>query len=65
MPDYTLSEVAEILSKNGIKGMPVLDDNGKLVGMITLTDILKLHPDQRPKTKIGSVMTKELITSNS
>ena len=62
-PNSTLSEVAEILSKNGIKGMPVLDDNGRLVGMVTLTDILKLHPDQRPKTKVAFVMTKDLITA--
>ncbi len=61
-PNSMISEVAEILSKNGIKGTPVLNDDGKLVGMITLTDILKLHPDQRPKTKVGSVMTKDLIT---
>ncbi len=62
-PNSTLSEVAEILSENGIKGMPVLDD-GRLVGMVTLTDVLQLHPDQRATTKVGSVMTKEIITTS-
>ena len=58
-----LSEVAEIMAKNGIKGMPVLDDNSRLVGMVTLTDILDIHPDRRAMTRVGSVMTKEFITT--
>lgn len=58
-----LSEVAEIMAKNGIKGTPVLDDDGKLVGMVTLTDVLKTHPDKRAATKVSSVMTKELVTT--
>ena len=63
-PNSKVSEVAEILSKNGIKGMPVLDDNSRLVGIVTLTDVLQLHPDQRATTKVGSIMTKEIITAN-
>jgi CIC family chloride channel protein len=62
-PNSPLSEVAEIMAKNTIKGMPVLDDNGRLVGMVTLTDVLQVHFDQRATTKVSSVMTKELITT--
>ena len=58
-----LSEIAEIMAKNTMKGMPVLDDNGRLVGMVTLTDVLKVNPEQRAKTMASSVMTKELITT--
>jgi CIC family chloride channel protein len=58
-----ISEVAEMMAKNGIKGIPVLDDNGRLVGIVTVTDILKIHPDQRASIMVSSVMTKELITS--
>ena len=62
-PNSPITEVAEIMAKNGIKGMPVLDDKGRLVGMVTLTDVLQLHPDQRATTKVSSIMTKELITT--
>ena len=62
-PNSPLSEVAEIMAKNGIKGIPVLDDNGRLVGMVTLTDVLQLHPDHRATTMVSSVMTKELVTT--
>jgi CIC family chloride channel protein len=62
-PNSLISEVAEMMAKNGIKGMPVLDDNGRLVGIVTVTDILKIHPDQRATIMVSSVMTKELITA--
>jgi CIC family chloride channel protein len=58
-----LSEIADEMAKNTMKGMPVLDDNGRLVGMVTLTDVLKVNPEQRAKTMVSSVMTKELITT--
>ncbi len=58
-----LSEVAELMAKNTIKGTPVLDDNGRLVGVVTLTDVLKVNSEQRATTKVSSVMTKELITT--
>ncbi|MCJ7713847.1 CBS domain-containing protein, partial [Candidatus Bathyarchaeota archaeon] len=58
-----ISEVAEIMAKNGIKGMPVLDDEGKLAGVVTLTDVLKINSDERATTRVRSVMTKELVTT--
>ena len=62
-PGSLLSEVAEIMARNGIKGIPVLDDNGRLAGMVTLTDVLQIHPDQRATTQVSSAMTKELVTT--
>jgi chloride channel protein, CIC family len=62
-PNSLLSEVAEVLAKNGIKGTPVLDDSDRLVGMVTLTDILHIHPDQRATEMVNSVMTRELVTT--
>ena len=62
-PSSLISEVAEMMAKNGIKGVPVLDDNGGLIGIVTVTDILKIHPDQRETVMVSAVMTKELITA--
>ncbi|MBW2030551.1 MAG: CBS domain-containing protein [Deltaproteobacteria bacterium] len=39
--DYTIEETAELLFKNKISGVPVVDPNGKLVGIITQTDLFK------------------------
>ena len=41
-PDLTVEETAETLLKNKISGAPVLDDRGKIVGVITQSDIFKV-----------------------
>ncbi len=51
-PENTLKEAVNLLriakkgeEKVGLKGLPVLDKEGKLVGMLSMTDILKaVHP---------------------
>ena len=47
-PDTTIKEAANILRtakrddvKRGVKGLPVLDNNGLMVGFLTIGDILK------------------------
>jgi acetoin utilization protein AcuB len=39
--DFTLEETAEILLKNKISGVPVMDTGGKVIGTITQGDIFK------------------------
>jgi acetoin utilization protein AcuB len=41
-PYYTVEEAAEILLSKKISGLPVVDDDGKVVGTITQTDIFKV-----------------------
>jgi acetoin utilization protein AcuB len=40
--DYTVEEVAEILLKNKISGVPVTDQDGQVVGTITETDLFRV-----------------------
>ncbi|HVP92788.1 MAG TPA: chloride channel protein [Acidobacteriota bacterium] len=63
-PGAPLSEIAELMTKNGIKGTPVVDSKGNLVGIVALTDILQINPEQRGKKTAEDVMTKELVTIN-
>ena len=39
-PDTTIEELARTLMKNQISGAPVLDDKGKLVGIVTENDLI-------------------------
>ena len=41
-PDFTVEETAEVLLHNKISGAPVVDHDGKIVGIITQTDIFKV-----------------------
>lgn len=40
-PNTTLDKAARSLADSGYKGLPVVDDNGNVVGMLTETDFLK------------------------
>ncbi|MEI7639373.1 MAG: CBS domain-containing protein, partial [Syntrophus sp. (in: bacteria)] len=47
-PDVTLKEAVNLLhiarrdaEKQGVKGLPVLDDHCKLIGILSMRDILK------------------------
>ena len=41
-PDLTVEETAELLLNNKISGVPVVDDQGKVVGTITQTDLFRV-----------------------
>ena len=41
-PDTSLREAGKILKEKKISGMPVVERDGSLVGVITITDILKI-----------------------
>ncbi|MCX5883263.1 MAG: CBS and ACT domain-containing protein [Deltaproteobacteria bacterium] len=41
-PDFTIEETAEILLTNKISGVPVVDNDGSVVGVITHTDLFKV-----------------------
>ncbi len=59
--DKTVSEADELMGKYKISGVPIVDDNGRLVGILTNRD-LRFITDY--SIKISEVMTKEdLVTA--
>ena len=44
-PDEDLAEAIRTMVDNGIKRLPVLDEDGKLVGILTDGDILRMAPE--------------------
>ncbi|MFH1032541.1 MAG: CBS domain-containing protein [Chloroflexota bacterium] len=63
-PNETVSAAIQKLSEHDRGALPVCDDAGKLVGIITERDIMRkcLARDQTPaKTKIRDIMTKDVI----
>ncbi|MDB6077745.1 MAG: inosine-5-monophosphate dehydrogenase [Akkermansiaceae bacterium] len=60
--DQTIDEVRAIMEEHGFSGFPVIDDEGRLEGMVTGRDVRYLD---RLDAKVGDVMTKRerLITA--
>jgi IMP dehydrogenase len=60
-PDRSLKEAVQLMSNYKISGIPVIDTNGYLVGMITNRD---LRFESRLDQSVGEIMTKEnLVTA--
>lgn len=58
-PDATLAELMALKERHRISGIPVVDQKGKLVGIITNRDV-RFATD--PAMKVADLMTKNLVT---
>jgi len=58
-PSDHIFEAVEVMKKNKISGLPIVDESNKLVGILTNRDIRFETKVNRP---ISEVMTKKLIT---
>jgi IMP dehydrogenase len=59
--DATVAEAKNLMKEYGIGGIPVVDKNGVLKGIVTNRD---LRFENNQKRKITEVMTTDLITTN-
>jgi acetoin utilization protein AcuB len=49
VPGDTLSRAAELMGQNHLRRIPVVDDNGRLVGIISQAEV-DIHMDNPEKT---------------
>ena len=71
-PDMGVFEAFELMKNEGVQRLPVLDNDGNLVGIISEKNITSAVADREvsivefalllSKIKVGDVMTKEVIT---
>jgi IMP dehydrogenase len=60
-PHHTVAEAEKLMGKYRISGVPIVDENNKLVGIITNRDLRFVHDYS---VQIGEVMTREeLVTA--
>ena len=63
-PDATVEEVDQLCAKYRISGLPVVDDDGRLVGIVTNRDMRFVSGFERQTTLVKDVMTSEgLVTA--
>jgi IMP dehydrogenase len=58
-PDVRLAEAVALMQKNGISGVPVVDTDGRPVGILTARDIRFAKDLELP---VSALMTKDLVT---
>ncbi len=63
-PDATIEEVDALCQRYRISGLPVVDDAGKLLGIVTNRDMRFVSTFERTTTRVKDVMTHEnLVTA--
>lgn len=70
-PDQTLKEAVNLLraarrdeERQGVKGLPVLDDHHKLVGILSMQDILKaVYPSYMSMANLGNFTWDGMVES--
>lgn len=60
-PDQTLAAVNAIMAEHGVSGLPVVDEQGRVRGILTARD---LQFETRPDRKVADMMTKEVVTAD-
>lgn len=58
-PDASILEAAQLLDRMHISGLPVLDAEGKIIGMITEADIISKV--NREGLRVDDIMSREII----
>ena len=58
-PETAVAEAADLLVTHGISGMPVVDDDGRLLGMFSELDEIK-QLEHNPKAQVAEYMTREV-----
>ena len=63
-PEDHINDAMDLLVANRISGLPVIEENGKLVGIISEADRLKLFKEgtDLKKARVCDYMTSEVIT---
>jgi len=61
-PGQTLNDVDEMMSRQGVSGAPVVDDDDTVLGIISGTDI-RPYLEVGESDEVGEAMTDEVITA--
>jgi CBS domain-containing protein len=62
-PEQRVSEAADIMQQKKVHGLPVINHQNELVGIVAIHDILEVNPDERSKRTIKSIMTKNPVVT--
>ncbi|GAA4750055.1 IMP dehydrogenase [Amnibacterium soli] len=62
-PDATVADVDRLCAHFRVSGLPVVDADGKLVGIVTNRDIRFVSPFEKETTRVADVMTKQPLVT--
>ncbi|GAA0308302.1 CBS domain-containing protein [Halarchaeum salinum] len=66
-PDTTVEEAAQVMLEQGIGSVVVVDEEGRLAGILTTTDFVRIVAERQPKDEstVGDFMTTDVVTAGA
>ncbi len=61
-PDDTVEHALAIMSENKFRGIPIVSSSGKVIGMVTMSDILRVPSSEMKTTQLTNIMTKNVVS---
>lgn len=61
-PDVPVVKVAQVLVDYDIGGLPVVDGSGRLVGVVSQTDLVRLWASQVPSSDWPALLVRDVMT---
>ncbi len=62
-PEATLAELDELCGKYRVSGLPVVDDQNRLLGIITNRDLRFIAPEEYPRLTVREAMTAQPLVT--
>lgn len=62
LPDRKVFQVREILKINQLDGVAITDEDGRLVGIVTMYDLLKAIEENKRDASVEDIMTRDVVT---
>ncbi|MBC7110192.1 MAG: chloride channel protein [Archaeoglobi archaeon] len=63
-PEDSCMRVLELFEKTGHHGYPVVEENGRVVGVITISDVERIPKERLSAVKVRDVMSTNVITAH-
>jgi len=60
-PNMVVNDVLNKISRHHHIGFPVLDESGKILGVITLQDVMKIPEEKRNSVSVRDIATRDLV----
>ncbi len=62
-PKYSIKESVNVMTENGIGSLPIVDKEGKVVGIVTERDFALALAGSLSNETVGDIMVKDVITT--
>ncbi|MBC7319638.1 CBS domain-containing protein [bacterium] len=62
LPDRKVFQVREILKINQLDGVAITNEDGRLVGIVTMYDLLKAIEENKRDASVEDIMTRDVVT---